>query len=99
MKVYVCELGGMKCSFFWKIWCALSSLTTHLKIRPFALLPTTLTHPVIHVNIVNDTHGENCVLLNLVQEVIEIEFWLLLTFSLCLHKRLTLYILLPHIKE
>ena len=30
---------------------------------------------------VNDTHRENCVLLNSVQEFIETEAWLLLTFS------------------
>ena len=37
---------------------------------------------------VNDTHRENCVLLNPVKEFIEIETWLLLTFSLCLHSQL-----------
>ena len=36
----------------------------------------------------NDTHRENCVLLNSVQEFIEIEAWLLLIFFLCLHNQL-----------
>ena len=36
----------------------------------------------------NDTHRENCVLLSSVQEFIEIEDWLLLTFFLCLHNQL-----------
>ena len=29
---------------------------------------------------INDTHRENCVLLNSMQELIEIEAWLLMTF-------------------
>ena len=36
----------------------------------------------------NDTHRENCILLNLVQEFIEIKAWLFLTFFLCLHNQL-----------
>ena len=36
----------------------------------------------------NDTHKKICVLLNSVQEFIEIEAWLLLTFFLCLHNQL-----------
>ena len=36
----------------------------------------------------NDTHRENCVLLNSIQEFIEIETRLLLTFVLCLHNQL-----------
>ena len=36
----------------------------------------------------NDTHKENCVLLNSAQKLIEIEGWLLLTFLLCLHNEL-----------
>ena len=39
-------------------------------------------------NIVNDTHRENCILLNSVQEFIEIEAWLLLIFFLCLRNLL-----------
>ena len=38
--------------------------------------------------VVNDTDKENCVLLSSVQEIIEIEAWLLLTFLLCLHNQL-----------
>ena len=49
-----------------------------------------------HRKMFNDAHRENCVLLNLVQEFIEIEACLLLTFFLCLHN---LHISLPHIKE
>ena len=37
---------------------------------------------------VNDTHRENCVLLNSMQELIEIEAWLLMTFFQCLHNHL-----------
>ena len=37
----------------------------------------------------NDTHRVNCVSLNSVQGLIEIEAWLLLTFFLCLHNQLT----------
>ena len=37
----------------------------------------------------NDTHSENWVLPNPVQEFIEIESWLLLTFLLYLHNQLT----------
>ena len=33
--------------------------------------------------------GKNCVLPNLVQEFIEIETWLLLTFFICLHNELS----------
>ena len=33
-------------------------------------------------------HKENCVLLNSVQEFIETEAWLFLTFFLCLHNQL-----------
>ena len=36
----------------------------------------------------NDTHKENYVLLNLAQELIEVEAWLLLTSLLCLHIQL-----------
>ena len=36
----------------------------------------------------NDTHRENCVLLNLSQEIIEVEAWLFVTFLLCLHSQL-----------
>ena len=41
---------------------------------------------------------EKCVLLNSVQEFIEIEAWLLLNFSPCLHNQLISTFLL-HIKE
>ena len=34
---------------------------------------------------INDTHRENCALLNSVQEFIEKDAWLLLTFFPCLH--------------
>ena len=37
---------------------------------------------------INDTHRKNCALLNSVQEFIEIEAWLILTFFLCLHNPL-----------
>ena len=40
--------------------------------------------------LVNDTHRANCVLLNSIQEFINLEAWLLLTFSLCLHNLLIL---------
>ena len=36
----------------------------------------------------NDTRRENCALLNLVQEIIEVEAWLFVTFLLCLHNQL-----------
>ena len=36
----------------------------------------------------NDSHRENCVLINSGQELIEIEVWLLLTFLLYLHNQL-----------
>ena len=36
----------------------------------------------------NDTHRENCALLNLAQEIIEVEAWLFVTFLLCLHNQL-----------
>ena len=36
----------------------------------------------------NETHKENCVLLNSVQEFIEIEAWLFLIFSVCSHNKL-----------
>ena len=36
----------------------------------------------------NDTHGENCALLNLAQGIIEVEAWLFVTFLLCLHNQL-----------
>ena len=36
----------------------------------------------------NNTHRENFFLLNSVQEFIEIQTWLLLTFFLCLHNHL-----------
>ena len=36
----------------------------------------------------NDTHKENYVLLNSAQELIEVETWLLLTSLLCLHNQL-----------
>ena len=36
----------------------------------------------------NNTHRENCVLLNSVQECFEIEAWLLLTFFICLYNQL-----------
>ena len=41
----------------------------------------------------NDTHKENCVLLNSAQELIEVEAWLRLTSLLCLHNQLS------HIKD
>ena len=37
----------------------------------------------------NDTHRENCVLLNSAKELIEVEAWLLLTFLLCFHNQLS----------
>ena len=37
------------------------------------------------ITLFNDTQKENCVLLNSVQEFIEIEAWLLLTFFIGLH--------------
>ena len=37
----------------------------------------------------NDTHKKNYVLLESVQEFIEIEAWMPLTFLLCLHNQLT----------
>ena len=37
---------------------------------------------------INDNNRKNCVLLNLVQELFDIEAWLLLTFFLCLHNQL-----------
>ena len=49
---------------------------------------------------INNTHRENCVLINSVQEFIEIEPWLLLTFILWLRNQLIcIYILLSNIKE
>ena len=39
-------------------------------------------------NFLDDTHWENCVLLNSVQELIEIEAWLYLIFLLCLQNQL-----------
>ena len=36
----------------------------------------------------SETHRENCFLLESVQEFIEIEAWLFLTFSICLHNQL-----------
>ena len=55
---------------------------------------------VLHVSIVNDTHRENCVLLNSVQEFFEIKGWLLLNFFIYLHK-INFYTccLLSHIEE
>ena len=41
-----------------------------------------------HLDWLNNTHRENFVLLNSVQEFIEIQAWLLLTFFLCLHNQL-----------
>ena len=41
-----------------------------------------------HLDWLNDTYKENFVLLNSVQEFIEIQAWLPLTFSLCLHNQL-----------
>ena len=38
-----------------------------------------------HLDWLNNTHRENFVLLNSVQEFIEIQAWLLLTFFLCLY--------------
>ena len=40
--------------------------------------------------------GKNYILLNSIQEFIEIETWLLLTFFICLYNQLSLQ---PHIKE
>ena len=41
-----------------------------------------------HLHWLNNTHRENFVLLNSVQEFIEIQAWLLLTFFLYLHNQL-----------
>ena len=41
-----------------------------------------------HLDWLNDAHRENIVLLISVQEFIEIQAWLLLTFFLCLHNQL-----------
>ena len=41
-----------------------------------------------HLDWLNDTYRENFGLLNSVQEFIEIQAWLLLTFFLCLHIQL-----------
>ena len=41
-----------------------------------------------HLDWLNNTHRENFVSLNSVQEFIEIQAWLLLTFFLCLHNQL-----------
>ena len=41
-----------------------------------------------HLDWLNNTPRENFVLLNSVQEFIEIQAWLLLTFFLCLHNQL-----------
>ena len=35
------------------------------------------------------SHGRTCTLLNSVQKLIEIQGWLLLTFSICLHNQLS----------
>ena len=35
------------------------------------------------------SHGRTCTLLNSVQKFIEIQRWLLLTFSICLHNQLS----------
>ena len=43
------------------------------------------THP--SPLMLNDTHRENCALFNSVQEFIEIETWLFLTFYLCLQNQ------------
>ena len=42
---------------------------------------------------------KNCVLLNSMQEFIEIEAWLLLTFLISLHNNQVLSIPLSHVKE
>ena len=48
----------------------------------------------------NDTHRENFVLLNSVQEFIEIQAWLLLTFFLCLHNQLiSVYYIVTKLKS
>ena len=50
--------------------------------------------------VTNDNGKENCVLLNSVQEFIEVEAWLLLTFFLCFTQSINfLYILVSHIKR
>ena len=47
----------------------------------------------------NNTHRENCVSLNSVQEFIEIGIWLLLTLFLCLHNQLiSIHSIVTHIK-
>ena len=53
-----------------------------------------------HLDWLNNTHRENFVLLNLVQEFIEIQAWLLLTFFLCLHKQLiSVYYIVTKLKN
>ena len=61
------------------------SSPTSISISSYIELNQTRFFPV---SIFNNTHRENCVLLNSVQKFIEIEVWLLLAFSLCLHNQL-----------
>ena len=47
----------------------------------------------------NDTHKENCVLLNSAQELIKIEVWLLLIFFLYLRNRLvSTHFIVPYLR-
>ena len=43
--------------------------------------------------------GKNCVLLNSVQEFLEIQDWLLLAFSICLHNQLSSIYSISHINK
>ena len=53
-----------------------------------------------HLDWLNNTHRENFVLLNSVQEFIEIQAWLLLTFLLCLHNQLiSIYYIVTQLKS
>ena len=53
-----------------------------------------------HLDWLNDTHRENFVLLNSVQEFIVIQAWLLLTFFLCLHNQLiSVYYIVTKLKS
>ena len=51
-------------------------------------IPEKILGPKEHLDWLNNTHRENFVLLDSVQEFIEIQAWLLLTFFRCLHNQL-----------
>ena len=61
-----------------KLWLSLSLSRTRTR-KEFQAHPSHL--------MLNNTHRENCVLFNSLQEFIEIETWLFLTFYLCLQNQ------------